>query len=587
MADVNASDPVSSLRRLSLILQFASSKSQKPSRRPTTAPGRNGRKRHRKEYGAGVGSVFSTESDTDGPHYRHPAASSSLSVSDTLLTSSRSPSFPWSPGSLTSPSTPFSDHLTQSPSTLPPSLPEIPTSDDISEDLDDAAERIRMLKKIRKLSRVLGELPSMVLSIDDKPPLPSTVIHFDGPAGLKDAMGSPSSNASSIPSPLPDFPLVSKRKSIQRSIAVGYSNSQGLQEPHLQRSRSHGSLQPNLTPSIASISKCDVSTYSLSTPPTPITFSWPSIADPPTKNDENTTSPPLNNSDPLSSTELRSLAGGETSTNILPPPARLGDGVDGLSPSIGVSRQDSASAVVSEPFCGPTSLRHTNQEQHDRPAKLERVGEHVPQDILLHPSPSPPSSRLQSPTDSVMQMPSSLLPSPPLTASPTHTSTPHSLPGLLVPPPIPLEEPSVIPPPTPIMLLNRDLPARSSSLKRRKGDTPTRRRLSLDLRLLTATTTVPAAASTGTELPLTPQSPANLSGTTKSAKRLKKSRSWVKKVFVENEDIHVERVRKSSESFHSEDVTRRVMSDKQRLLNVRRARKMAKVCCLSCLFSHV
>ncbi|CAL1696042.1 unnamed protein product [Somion occarium] len=494
------------LNRLSLILQRASSPKPKASKsqRSATASNKN-YKLHRKND-ASLASIFSVAPDI---HHSY-AAGSSVSIADTLLSNPHESLLPLSPTRSTT-------HTENSPS-LPPSpgIPVPPTTNDLT-----ATDKMKLLKKVRKLSRVLGEFP-MTMIADDRPS--PDIIVFNQALSAKGSPGLPSSLASPRATPKS---TASREKALRRSITIGHTAGEyKSSDTDVHRAKSFVSLRPALTiPSSPSTSN--------GSPVSPLLFASPNSGD-----DAQSRVAAVPN-DAQNTGLLNSHADG------MPLPdstAASESGQHGADISLSPSRRSSiSSSSVSTP---PTA----EQVQRARVAKLSRqLGDSVPPDILLRAASPPLLVSSSSPT------------SVPLPPSPPSTSS--------------LAGQPVIP---------EDTPRRSSSLHRKKAPktAETKKRLSLDLRALKASV-VPPQSSPNVSRPSTS------SGVQGSGRPLRKSRSmWVRtrrilmdndsEVTPQNTDPTFSPVRESFDTSASSS-SRGPLSEKHRLLNVRRAKKMAQV----------
>ncbi|KAJ3488451.1 hypothetical protein NLI96_g2805 [Meripilus lineatus] len=346
--------------RLSLILHFPSPSLTKSTklRRPGSAPSRRFRKRVHDDRDdhttTDITSVLSDSSDTTHRPHSPTAATSSISIADSLLST---------PHQALLPAQSFSHHPSSSSLVVSSSPQEQvpPTTNDLSPE-----EKMRLMKKVRKLSRVLGEFP---LPIEGSNPHPHTVAADPAPSPHipKDPPGSPSSSKSSSSTPT-SMSAAQKRASLRRSFTVGYNFSIPFNHARdvVHRVKSLQSLRRPLTaiPSIPSASTPP------SSPMTPIAFAWPT--EPPfTSGKPSYERPPSRNIGPL-----------DTDIQEIPIPRERHD--------------SNASSILPS---GPSP----EQMQRARAAKLTRqLGDSVPPEILLRAA--SPTPRSQSP---------SLPPSPP------------------------------------------------------------------------------------------------------------------------------------------------------------------------------
>ncbi|KAH9857872.1 hypothetical protein C2E23DRAFT_899459 [Lenzites betulinus] len=242
-----------------------------------------------------------------------------------------------------SPLFPASLHLKQEQPVIP-----IPLTDGL-----DPSEKMKLLRKSRKVSRILGEVPILVPVSS-----PSTAASDYGfPGGLEEpSFSSASTSASSSPAKFPP-PGVGKLATLKRSVTVGHNRQ--AQQGDIHRARSLASLRPSLTipPGAITVHHSPIS---------PIVFAWP----------ENNPIPPS----PLS------------------PVASENDSASGRS----LAKRDSTvsskrDSVASSIF---PSERSPEQILRARAAKLARqLGDNIPPDVLLRAaSPPPPRSPLASPS---------------------------------------------------------------------------------------------------------------------------------------------------------------------------------------------
>ena len=492
----SSSLPTTTRNRLSLILHFPSpslsiSSISSISRRPGSSSSSTNkiRKRFRPHHAPpDIASVLSASSDT---HHcpNTPPAASTISITDSLLSTPHESLLPSShlshpPSSYSLPSSPSQEHLP-------------PTTNNLS--LDD---KMRLLKKVRKLSRVLGEFPIPVgESSPHTPSFPDA--SFSSPSSASSSPSSPSPPVSKPPTSKPSVSMAEKRASLRRSLTVGYDIGARLaQARDVHRVQSLQSLHPPLTiiPSTSTPS---------SSPITPITFAWPSDS-PFTAQPLSAARPPSPNIGPLDTNPL--------------------------------TRQNSNASSVMSLSQSPEHVQRT------RAAKLSRqLGDNVPPDILLRAA--SPTPRSQSPLPSVP-------PSPP--AVQFQSSAPESS------------------TPSQSVLDSSSLPRRSSSLRRRGLKRSAKSRLSLDIRALTG-----GISSGPPTAPLAPASPMSIAKSDKTPPLRRAKSLWIRKrlaeteVTSEPEDIHTATLfRKGSMEFSS-------MTGKQRMLNVRRAKKMTQASTLS------
>ncbi|RPD82662.1 hypothetical protein L226DRAFT_607754 [Lentinus tigrinus ALCF2SS1-7] len=234
---------------------------------------------------------------------------------------------------------------------LKPEQPILPIS--LADGLDPS-EKMKLLRKTRKLSRILGEVPIPV-SMEEANDMRLTGL-------LEEPSTSASSSSQSSPAGPP--PGIERKGSlnIQRSATVSHNTS--ARKDRVQRTRSLASLRPSLT----------IPPEACTTRPSPLS----PVAFPHTQ-----TLPPLPAS-PISPTRVSGDSGKET---------------------IGPSRRDSLMSVSSRQRLDSTASsilipeRTPEQLQRARAAKLARqLGEHIPPDVLLRASSPMPRSPLASPS---------------------------------------------------------------------------------------------------------------------------------------------------------------------------------------------
>ncbi|KAI0778080.1 hypothetical protein BD413DRAFT_608745 [Trametes elegans] len=274
-----------------------------------------------------------------------------LAISPLARSSSRDPSAPQpdrsSPSRVSylsprSPLLPSSLHLKQEQPVIP-----IPLSDGL-----DPSERMKLLRKSRKLSRILGEVPI---------PVPK-----DGPSRPADSRSfsvleePPLTSASTAPSSSPaKTPLEADAKgSLRRSATVGHHRH--TQHTKIHRARSLASLRSSLTIPPAAITVHP-------SPISPVVFAWPE------------------------------------QNSIPPSPFSVETPSEGYAPDSACSPRDSITSESSRRSSITSTIfgaeRTPEQIQRARAAKLTRqLGDNVPPDVLLRASSPPPRSPLSSPS---------------------------------------------------------------------------------------------------------------------------------------------------------------------------------------------
>ncbi|KAH9898498.1 hypothetical protein C8Q73DRAFT_685040 [Cubamyces lactineus] len=235
-----------------------------------------------------------------------------------------------------SPHVPASLHLKQEQPVIP-----IPLTDGL-----DPSEKMKLLRKSRKLSRILGEVPIPV-SIDS--PAQTRELRFLH-AFEEPSLTSASTSASSSPAKTP--PVIDERNSLKRSATVGHSRH--AEQNKIQRAHSLASLRPSLTipPAAVTIHPAPIS---------PIVFSWPDKS-------------------PIAPSPL---------TPITPSDDGRRGSMQSKRDSTVSSRRDSVASSIFP------HERSPEQVQRARAAKLARQLGDVPPDVLIRassPQPRPPFS---------------------------------------------------------------------------------------------------------------------------------------------------------------------------------------------------
>lgn len=200
------------------------------------------------------------------------------------------------------------------------------------------------------------------------------------------------------------------------------------------------------------------------------------------------------------------------------------------------------------------------QVQRARAARITRhLGDDVPPEILFRAASPPPPRHSPSPQFTSPSPPPGS-PAEPMSAPPV-PPMPHDLPG---------------------GTLHRPLPRRSASLRRKRPNEGIHRRLSLDMKVMPASSlhSSPSMSATVAARPST-------AGGEKEGRMIRKSKSmWVRKVHSGEEAHTIELPRKTSVSSTREsfDVVaspagNAPMTEKERIMNVKRAKKMTQVRC--------
>ncbi|KAI0757100.1 hypothetical protein C8Q80DRAFT_1265075 [Daedaleopsis nitida] len=369
-------------------------------------------------------------------------------------------------------------HLKQDQPVIP-----IPLADSL-----DPEERMRLLKKTRKLSRILGEVP-IAVSINEVHDLRYTGL-------LEEPSTSTSASTSTSSSPGRSPPGIERQNPLKRYATVTVSHNRLAQSSEIHRARSFASLRPSLSIPSSSLNSRP-STVS------PMDFAIPPIP-----------------ASPVSPVSPSSRSGGSSRDTV---------GPDRRNSITSVStRRNSTSSLL-------THERTPEQIQRARAAKLSRqFGEDIPPDLLLRASSPPPRSRPSSP--SIMSF---------VEAS------------------MELREPK----------------RHAATTKRANQDA--KRRLSLDVRTFVR---APALESTNRPGNASPSAPL-LSDTLKHRVLLKKSNSSGRSRRPTTAGSVVDTVRSQptmtkdsdADSDLDDDPDGQLAVEKQRALNVRRARKMNQV----------
>ncbi|KAI0361732.1 hypothetical protein OH77DRAFT_1444543 [Trametes cingulata] len=422
------------------------------------------------------------------PLSRSSSASPSSSKDSALSQSDRSlHSYPLSPSraaflSPRGPIPPVSLHVKQEQPIIP-----IPLTDGL-----DPSEKMKLLRKTRKLSRILGEVPIPV-SVDSP-------VHTTMDFRFLSVLEEPASATSAASNPPVD---VDSQNSLKRSATV--SHNRHAQQKEIHRARSLASLRPSLSipPAAITIHPSPIS---------PITFAWP----------DNYPIPPSPIS-PVSTTDER--APEETHSR---------------RDSTVSSRRDSVASSIFP------SQRTPEQVLRARAAKLARqLGDNIPPDVLLRASSPQPRSPLTS--SSVMSF--------------AETS----------------------------MTIREAPPRTSSTARRTKVDRrDVKRRLSLDLRAFVRIPEppVPSPALSDTDKYRGMPSPEEhrSAGREGSAPHTSTTRPYDTEPEEDTPDVAPPAVERDSDleadsdsDWDEADGPRPLSRERQRALNVRRARKMLQV----------
>ena len=243
----------------------------------------------------------------------------------------------------------------------------------------DPTEKMKLLRKTRKLSRILGEVP-IAVSINEPGSQPNTPadVHI-GLTGLRQE--SPLSSSTSPPmtasSSSAKSPLLSVARltSLRRSATMGHNHIMTIQwQGEVQRTRSLASLRTSLTIPPAAIT-------TRPSPISPVEFSWPEK--PPS------VPPPDARVSPTRDDTHESAASSSVTS------LHRRDSVLSVSSTTTARRRDSNASSILSPERTP------EQVQRARAAKLTRqLGENLPPDVLLRAS--SPVPRLFAPTPSLV-----------------------------------------------------------------------------------------------------------------------------------------------------------------------------------------
>lgn len=378
-------------------------------------------------------------------------------------------------------------------------LPVPPTTNELS-----PIDKMKLMRKVRKLSRVLGELPV--------PPTDEAGADLYLP---DIAEGPQSASTISTFSPTSPTSTLMLQKPLRRSATFGHGASLNAPASEVHRARSLVSLRPALTINLSQLAPSSQASKlsPIYTPTSPIVFA-PSD-DPEKAHDALSRIPSIVCPDP----DAKAMPDEDTSLPSAPTASKRSSSFSRRR------RHDSTASSVLVPEAHPEQL------QRARAAKLTRqLGTSVPPDVLL---------RAVAPAARSSQRPS------------TSAGVANG------------------------KLLDERQPQRSSSLRRGPPQPrrQARRRLSLDLRALA-----------GMSSPMVPPTDADAGcvaqdETTKPGKAsLKKSKSaWLAKSMLREEHSREETC--STLSVHDEELgqEKEPMSEKQRAMAVKRARKMAQV----------
>ncbi|KAI0724445.1 hypothetical protein C8T65DRAFT_4221 [Cerioporus squamosus] len=364
---------------------------------------------------------------------------------------------------------------------LKPEQPILPIS---LADALDPSEKMKLLRKTRKLSRILGEVPIPV-SMEEANDLRLAGL-------LEEPCASASSSSQSSPEGPP--PGIERKGSLNlhRSATMGHNRFVQKTQSKMQRTRSLASLRPSLT----------LPTEALNTRPSPIS--------------------------PLAFPYSQTLA--PLPASPVSPASASGDSG---KQTIGPSRRDSLISVSSRQRHDSTASsilvfeRTPEQVQRARAAKLARqLGENIPPEVLLRASSPLPRSPLASPST--------------MSFAEWETQEPQA-------------------------------PARhsESSTKRGNHDRSHRRRLSLDVRTL-----VRGSDSKDASLQAETSKHRVLHRKSKSSLSAKRRRPSTAGAVVETVRRPPPMAQDSDIESDPDGDLARPLTEKQRAMNVRRARKM-------------
>ncbi|EIW64745.1 uncharacterized protein TRAVEDRAFT_62215 [Trametes versicolor FP-101664 SS1] len=408
----------------------------------------------------------------------YPAARSDWSLQSYISSPSRA-SFLSARG----PPLPAPSHLKQEQPVLP-----IP----LSEDGLDPSEKMKLLRKTRKLSRILGEVPIPVTVSSPSPATPD--FRFLGVLE-EPSLTSASTSASSSPVKTPP-PGIDHQGSLKRSATVGHNRH--AQQSAIHRARSLASMRPSLTIPPAALTVH-------ASPISPVSFSWPEL-------------------NPIPPSPVSPVA---------PEGEYASERAHSKRSSTVSSRRGSVASSIFP------SQRSPEQVLRARAAKLARqLGDNIPPEVLMRAASPPP-------------------PRTPMSSPPVMTLTEASL--------------TIRQPP------RRTLSSRPS----RDGKRDLKRRLSLDLRAFI-------------RVPAPPIPSPSLSDTEDYSTMLSKSKhgwkgigKWVPQAFrsddaePEESSPHVAApdvaVDSDLDSDSDDDFPGSRARERQRALNLRRARKMLQV----------
>lgn len=384
-----------------------------------------------------------------------------------------------SPSTLSSPNSPLlSGHVKHEQPILP-----------VVTDGLDPAERMRLLKKSRKLSRILGEVPIPV-SIEQ-------VRDLRHPGLGEEPSTSTSASTSSSSSPGQPPRGIGHQNLLKRCATV--SHNRFAQQRQIQRARSLASLRPSLSIPLPA----PPSQPSTASPMSSVEFAWPQ---------------------PMPTGSISPVSPSGTST--IRPTRR--DSVNSYT-----SRRDSMSSVF-------VHERTPEQLQRARAAKLARqLGENIPPELLLRASSPGPRSPPESP--SIMSFAEASLGFEELAELPVR---------------------------------------RSSSTKRTINSDRSRgrRRLSLDVR------TFVRGSEGKTDAPFLTETIRHrvLLKKSNSASRILRPNTMVARAETPRRQASTATQDSDVDSDLDGDPDGSLAAEKQRALNVRRARKMNQVCTVLC-----
>ncbi|EMD41788.1 hypothetical protein CERSUDRAFT_120731 [Gelatoporia subvermispora B] len=232
-------------------------------------------------------------------------------------------------------------------------LPVPPTTNELS-----PIDKTRLMRKVRKLSRVLGELP-----------VPSATDDAATDLYLSDITeGPPSASTISTFSPISPSSVHTSTKSLRRSATFGHGASLNVSASEVQRARSFVSLRPALTINLSQLTPSSHSTKlsPIYTPTSPIVFASSGDLDNPHTG--------LSRTPSIVCPDIEAKAMQDEPPNMFPVPP-VGLCARSFSQR---KRHDSTASSILVPETPPEQL------QRARAAKLTRqLGNGVPPDVLL------------------------------------------------------------------------------------------------------------------------------------------------------------------------------------------------------------